>query len=133
MRNAGAVLHTHSMNAVMVTLLFENEFRITHFEMIKGIVKGGGTNSPSLSYSDTLVVPIIENTNRESELTESLQEAIEAYPDTCAVLVRRHGVYIWGPTWEKTKTMAECFDYLFEVAVRTNKMGIDCSSVPGKL
>lgn len=35
-RNAGAVIHTHSPSAVMVTLLWPGkEFRITHQEMIK--------------------------------------------------------------------------------------------------
>lgn len=37
MRNAGAVIHTHSQHAVMVTLLYQKDFRITHQEMIKGI------------------------------------------------------------------------------------------------
>ncbi|VEN47313.1 unnamed protein product [Callosobruchus maculatus] len=38
MRNAGAVIHTHSKAAVMVTLLFPGkEFKCTHLEMIKGI------------------------------------------------------------------------------------------------
>lgn len=34
-RNAGAVIHTHSKVAVLVTLLYGNEFRLSHFEMIK--------------------------------------------------------------------------------------------------
>lgn len=37
-RNAGAVIHTHSQNAVMATLLWPGEvFRVTHLEMIKVI------------------------------------------------------------------------------------------------
>ena len=34
-RNAGAVIHTHSKNAVLVTMLCGNEFKISHQEMIK--------------------------------------------------------------------------------------------------
>lgn len=40
MRNSGAVIHTHSKNCVMATLLYPGTtFRITHQEMIKGIKK----------------------------------------------------------------------------------------------
>jgi len=48
------------------------------------------------------------------------------------VIVRRHGVYIWGPTWQKTKSMAECYHYLFELAIKlkTCGYGIDPSVVP---
>ncbi|KAL0188641.1 hypothetical protein M9458_015740, partial [Cirrhinus mrigala] len=55
-------------------------------------------------YDDTLVVPIIENTPEEKDLKERMARAMEMYPDSCAVLVRRHGVYVWGETWEKAKT-----------------------------
>ena len=56
-------------------------------------------------YDDMLVVPIIENTPEEKDLKERMARAINEYPDSCAVLVRRHGVYVWGETWEKAKTM----------------------------
>lgn len=51
------------------------------------------------------MVPIIENTPEEKDLKERMAKAMEEYPDSCAVLVRRHGVYVWGETWEKAKTM----------------------------
>jgi len=49
---------------------------------------------------------------RESELTDRLQTAIHRYPRTCAVAVRNHGIYVWGPTASKAKTHAECLHYL---------------------
>jgi methylthioribulose-1-phosphate dehydratase len=56
-------------------------------------------------YDEELVVPIIENTPFERDLQGSLEAAMKEYPQACAVLVRRHGVYVWGSTWEQTKTM----------------------------
>jgi ribulose-5-phosphate 4-epimerase/fuculose-1-phosphate aldolase len=41
------------------------------------------------------------------------------------VLVRGHGVYIWGRDWVHTKNQAECYDYLFAAAVRLYELGID--------
>jgi len=121
---AGAVLHSHSQHAVLVTFLYQKEFTITGLEMIKGIKKGYGLNAPSLNNTDLLVVPIIPNTEREAELTASMATAIKAYPDANAVLVRGHGVYVWGPTWEKCKMMVECYDYLFEMAVKLHQLGL---------
>ena len=116
LRGAGAVIHTHSTNAMLATLLFGTEFSVSHLEMIKGI--------QGMQYHDRLVVPIIENTAHECDLAESLEAAIVAYPSTNAVLVRRHGVYIWGADWIRAKTQAECYDYLFRAAVEMRRLGI---------
>ncbi len=56
---------------------------------------------------------------------ERLAEAIQKYPDTNAVLVERHGVYVWGESWQKAKTMAECYDYLFEIYCKMIQAGLD--------
>ncbi|KAG6790444.1 hypothetical protein POTOM_006598 [Populus tomentosa] len=194
MRNAGAVIHSHGMESCLVTMInpLSKEFRITHMEMIKGI-QGHG-------YYDELVVPIIENTAYENELTDSLAKAvcslicwhlqfvawfltcdflcsslsfddytsvahcytderhnpnlpIEAYPKTTAVLVRNHGIYIWGDSWISAKTQlcgvelginlhnfpsdslvvaisfsAECYHYLFDAAIKLHQIGLDWST-----
>lgn len=77
-----------------------------------------------------------------------IPQAIEDYPDTNAVLVRRHGVYVWGENWEKgwflvkydtakqrlinytAKSMTECYDYLFEIAVKMKQAGLDPTTIP---
>ena len=116
MRNAGAVLHSHSIHANLVTQLFHKKFRIRGMEMQKGLEGYGAF--------DTLEVPIIENTAHERDLADSLGEAIRDNPKTQAVLVRNHGVYIWGRDWKQAKTQAECYDYLFEAACRMKQLGI---------
>jgi len=59
-------------------------------------VRVGGTGR-ALSYLDTLTLPIIENTPNEEDLKDSMAEAMIKYPNAAGVLVRRHGVYVWGP------------------------------------
>ncbi|KAI9443534.1 class II aldolase/adducin N-terminal [Lactarius indigo] len=122
LRGAGSCIHTHSQNAVMATLLTHgNTFRISH-QMIKGVRVGG--MKAALSYLDTLEVPIIENTPNEEDLKDSMADAMRRYPDAPAVLVRRHGIYVWGSDWEKAKTQTECLDYLFEIAIKMKAHGL---------
>jgi methylthioribulose-1-phosphate dehydratase len=116
LRDAGAVIHSHSMDAMLVTMLYGEAFECTEIEMIKGISGHG--------YHDTLVVPIIENTAHECDLADSMADAIKAYPRSHAVLVRRHGVYIWGKDWVTAKTHAECYHYLFQAAVKMAQLGL---------
>jgi methylthioribulose-1-phosphate dehydratase len=119
LRDAGAVLHSHAMYAMLATLVQREAFEITEVEMIKGISGHG--------YYDNLQVPIIENTARECELSDRMAAAMEAYPQSSAVLVRRHGVYVWGRDWKHAKTQAECFHYLFEASVEMQRLGVDAS------
>jgi methylthioribulose-1-phosphate dehydratase len=120
-REAGAVLHSHSVWAVLAARLYSprgepGEFRSQGLEMQKGL-RGHGC-------FDTLRVPIIANTARESQLTETMAEAMQAYPDVDAVLVAGHGVYVWGRDWVQAKTQAECLDYLFRAVVEAHRLGL---------
>ncbi|CAK7894917.1 methylthioribulose-1-phosphate dehydratase [[Candida] anglica] len=133
LRDAGACIHTHSQAAVMCTLLWGDkvEFEISHIEQIKALPKLAVNESTgkiekvgSMQFYDTLVIPIIENTPHEEDLTDSLQEAIKKYPGTTAVLVRRHGIYVWGEDVWKAKVYNEAIDYLLELAVKMKQSGI---------
>ena len=91
LRNAGACIHTHSQAAVLCTLLTKGRtFSIANIEQIKAIPRP--STKGYYGFFDTLTIPIIENTAREEDLTAALEGAMKEFPDTCAVLVRRHGV-----------------------------------------
>lgn len=114
-KGARCCIHTHSPHAVLVTLILEQqgtgydkEFRINNIEQIKGFARGYPHKEVgNLGYHDTLRIPVIENTAHEEDLTEFMEEAMEKYPDAYAVLVRRHGIYVWGNSVEHAKTQCE--------------------------
>lgn len=127
LRDAGAVLHSHSVWSVLASKMFTGgagshlgslagEFVCQGLEMQKGL-RGVGC-------FDTVRVPIIHNTAREAQLTASMEAAMQAYPAVDAVLVAGHGVYVWGETWAQAKTQAECYDYLFRAVVEAHRLGI---------
>lgn len=123
---ARSVIHTHSMYAQLATLLDRTEstnvLRITHLEMLKGVGHHG--------YDDVLEIPIIDNRPSEDLLADQLEHVINAYPNTNAVLVRRHGLYVWGDSWEQAKTQCEAFDYLFHSVIEMTRLGIDPGAKP---
>lgn len=133
LRQSGACIHTHSQAAVIVSLLYDREFRISNIEQIKALPKlQGGVKVGSMDFHDELVIPIIENTPFEEDLTDSLQQAIKEYPGTTAVIVRRHGIYVWGETVWKAKIYNEAIDYLLELAVKMKQFGIPTTSAIGE-
>lgn len=139
-RGASCCIHTHSQWAVLVTLICEaglqgaaDHFAIKEIEQIKGISRGGtgsseiaegGRKMGNLGFFDTMKIPIIENTAHEEDLRDTLEKAIEEWPETCAVLVRRHGLYVWGKDVAQAKTQCESLDYLFQLAVEMHKIGL---------
>ncbi|CDO56967.1 hypothetical protein DV495_002722 [Geotrichum candidum] len=121
-RNAGACIHTHSQAAVMVSLLYDKEFKISNVEQIKAIPRV--TEAGYLENFETMTIPIIENVPHEEDLTPSLEQALIDYPTTSAIIVRRHGIYVWGENVWKAKIINEAIDYLLELAVKMRSFGI---------
>lgn len=118
-RDAGAVLHSHSLNVVLAAALVPpgEPLRLTRLEMMKGL--------QGVGYFDTHEIPVIDNTALEHELAGRMARAVLDWPKANAVIVRNHGVYIWGRDASHAKTQAECLDYLCDATVRLHAAGID--------
>ena len=84
------------------------------YEMLKGLSGG--------KYSEIHTLPILDNVEYECDLAEAVGQAVLDFPKAFAVLVRDHGVYIWGDSAAQAKVHAECYDYLFEAQVREKSL-----------
>lgn len=117
------VLHSHSIYSNLVTQLVKSKtFEISHQEYIKGIFDP--FTGKNMKYHETLVIPIIDNKPSESLLLPGLEAAMLEYPQSIAVLVRNHGLFVWGPTWQEAKIQMECIDYLLELASKMLEKGL---------
>jgi methylthioribulose-1-phosphate dehydratase len=115
-RNAGAVIHVHSQEIVKLCLLNpENEIRIRDLEIIKGVFNE--EKSKFYDNDEEVIIPIIENSKYEKDLVHTFMIALKKYPQTSAVLVRNHGMYVWGKDWKLAKTQCECYIYAFNIMI----------------
>jgi methylthioribulose-1-phosphate dehydratase len=113
-RNAGAVLHTHS---VWSTLLSEHHgsaggFEIEGYEMLKGL---DGVNT----HDHSEWIPIIENSQDCNALARTIDAVLTELPNSHAFLLRRHGLYTWGKDLEEARRHVEILEFLMEVTGRT--------------
>ncbi len=119
-RDAGACLHSHSLWPVLAARVQVPSGRgvlsLSGYEMLKGL--RGKSNR------DEVRIPVIPNTAREAELTESMAIAMREHPDVDAVIVAGHGIYVWGRSWIEAKTQAECLDWLARAVVEGHRLGI---------
>ena len=120
----GAVIHSHDSNVVLASMLYPgNEFKIKNQHMIKGILNN--VEQRPGYFDEELVVPIVENAREDYLLCETVAQAIRDYPQCNAVILRHHGIHVWGTTWQQCKLMAEAYHYLMAMAVEMHKCGIN--------
>jgi len=113
-RGAGAVLHTHS---VWATLLSDGHssrggLEISGYEMLKGL--SGVTTHEHREW-----VPIVDNDQDMSRMARQIGDTLERHPNAHAILLRRHGLYTWGDTLADAARHVEILEFLFETLGRS--------------
>jgi methylthioribulose-1-phosphate dehydratase len=112
-RGAGAVLHTHS---VWATLLSERHaarggLEIAGYEMLKGLA--GVTTHEHREW-----VPILDNAQDWEKAAPAVEERLRAQPEVHAFLIRGHGLYTWGRDLAEARRHLEVLEFLLEVVGR---------------
>lgn len=116
-RQAGAVLHTHSVWNTILSDLYADAGGVTikGFEMLKGL-QGVKTHE----HSEWL--PIIDNSQDMPALAETVGQTLNEHPDAHGFLLRRHGLYTWGENLAQAKRHIEIFEFLLETLGRRSQM-----------
>jgi len=102
LREAGAVLHTHSVwsNILSDAYAADGGLRIEGYEMLKGL-EGIST------HEHVEWLPIIENSQDMIGLALAVEEALKQHPSSHGFLLRRHGLYTWGKSIADAKRHVE--------------------------
>jgi methylthioribulose-1-phosphate dehydratase len=112
-RNAGAVLHTHSVWNTMLSELHGSNrgVDLSGFEMLKGL-EGVRT------HQHTEWVPIFDNDQNIPALAGRVEAMLDQSPAVHGFLLRGHGLYTWGDDLAQARRHVEIFEFLLELSGR---------------
>ena len=115
-RNAGAVLHTHSMWSTVLSDRYAamGGIAIQGYEMLKGLE--GVTTHEHREW-----IPILENDQDMARLAGRVRQTLADHPAAHAFLLRRHGMYTWGETVGQAVRHVEIVEFLLEAVARTGQ------------
>ncbi|MBN3863988.1 methylthioribulose 1-phosphate dehydratase [Pseudomonas frederiksbergensis] len=112
----GAVLHTHSVNATVLSrLTLEDFIEFEDYELQKAF-------SGVSTHESRVRVPIFDNDQDIARLAAKVQPWLDAHPDCVGYLIRGHGLYTWGARMSDALRQIEAFEFLFECELKTRSL-----------
>jgi methylthioribulose-1-phosphate dehydratase len=109
----GAVLHTHSVNATVLSRLTKGDRLVFEdYELQKAF-------SGVVTHETCVVVPIFDNDQDIARLAQKVQPWLDRHPDCAGYLIRGHGLYTWGAKMSDALRQIEAFEFLFECELKT--------------
>ena len=103
--NIGAVLHTHTVAATILSKRGKEKLAIHGYEMQKAL------NSVN-SHEETVFLPILDNNQDMIQLTAELQKRWQTEIFHYGFLVRGHGLYAWGENLKQAQRHLEGIEFL---------------------
>ena len=112
----GAVLHTHSVNATVLSrLTLADSLVFADYELQKAF-------SGVSTHECQVLVPIFDNDQDIARLASKVQPWLDQRPDCVGYLIRGHGLYTWGATMADCLRQVEAFEFLFECELKVRAL-----------
>ena len=108
----GAVLHTHSVNATVLSrLCLSDSLVFADYELQKAF-------SGVATHESQVTVPIFDNDQDIERLASRVQPWLDRQPDCVGYLTRAPGIYTWGAQMRDALRQIEAFEFLFECELK---------------
>ena len=104
--NCQAVFYVHTIPNNLISDLYADQGKVTF--MNHEIIKAFDIWKEDAS----ITIPIVENYSSIPKLAEEIIKVIQ--PEVPGVLIRNHGIYVWGDSNFTAKRHLEAFEFLFE-------------------
>jgi methylthioribulose-1-phosphate dehydratase len=106
---AGAVVHVHVLAPVLAAERWPGGVELRDLEMLKGFGRA--------AHDDLVTVPVVPNSQDMQALGDAFEAGFRA--DTPALIVARHGLYVWGADLYQARHRAECLEWLMRFIIET--------------
>lgn len=103
----GTVLHTHSVNATVLSRISEGQLVFEDYELLKAF-------SGVTTHESSIIVPIFPNDQDIPRLSAEVEAYLDSHPPIHGYLIAGHGLYTWGRTMQETLRHIEAFEFLFQ-------------------
>lgn len=113
----GAVAHTHSRAATLLSGIPEPGVAIEGYELLKGL-------SGVRTHDHAEWLPIIENSQDWPTQAPAIEQMLLAHPGGHAFLIRRHGLYTWGQDLDEVFRHLEVIEFLLDILVSQPLQGV---------
>lgn len=105
--DVGAVLHTHSVNATVLSRISEGQLVFEDYELLKAF-------SGVTTHETKILVPIFANDQNIARLSGKVEAYMDSHPPIHGYLIAGHGLYTWGRNMPETLRHIEAFEFLFQ-------------------
>jgi len=107
----GAVLHTHSITATILSRMSGETLVLEGYEMLTSL--DGIT-----SHTDRVTLPVFSNYRDFKYLAHWFQRYVVRFPENTGLLISGHGLYTWGATPADALRQAEALEFMLECELR---------------
>jgi methylthioribulose-1-phosphate dehydratase len=101
---AGAVVHVHATAPVLAAERWPGGVALSDLEMLKGFGRA--------AHDDLVTIPVIAN-------GDAFARGYRA--DTPALIVARHGIYVWGEDLRQARHRLECLEWLLRFILEVGR------------